>query len=100
MKGPVRFKQNLAANDANHANYWRDSRHWRLKFFREWWMVDQLYQHAIRIMEVKGSRAVAVGLGFLCHRNATIADLIEPLIDILRPADNEADVMQVLHFAG
>jgi len=59
-------------------------------------VVDQLNQQAVRIMEVKRAGAVAVCLWFCSEWDALAAQLCGPLIDFLRPADNEADVMDRL----
>jgi hypothetical protein len=63
-------------------------------------MVDELNQQAIRIVKVEGSSAVAVGLGFLCERNAMTADPFRPLVDVFRPSHHETDMMNGLNASG
>ena len=60
-------------------------------------MVNQLNEQAVGIVKVERARPVSMRLGVRGKRDTVTSQTSRPHIDVLRPADNETDVVHGLN---
>src|SRR5437016_4658940 len=65
--------------------------------FRDRGMIDELNQQSVRIVKIKGPRAVSMGLRLLRQGNAVFPDSVSPGVYIVRMANHKTNVMHHLH---
>jgi hypothetical protein len=68
-----------------------------LTLIGDWRVVDELDQQPIWIVKIEGSSTISMRFRLGRERNSMRSNTLGPLVDVLRAANDETDVMDSLH---